>query len=376
MNRSRPAVIQSPHFRSGFTLIELLVVISIIAMLMALLLPAIQNARSSARRIQCLNNIRNVGFAVLANATKRKDRIPAYGRFKPILPPGISNPTPHEIECASLGGINWVVDCLGEMDRLDIYDRWNMTAPLSDPGNTALGQMSLPLLTCPDDESAYLKPGGLSYVINSGYADRTRIDQVAAAYAAGSNPSEAQMHSFTSISANWDGDLIIVGGPSAPFTDIEDEEVTKASGLSWIQIREDNKSQRISTIYDGTSNTLLLAENVNAGAAGTWSSPSPGSCTFVYPIDILSVNRTNFSDPPLVPGTSGLPNASRDSGEGDPTPSSYHPGVVNVVMVDGSARSLSDDIDRTVYPRLVTPAGSRTRWAGFVPEPPLSGTDY
>lgn len=367
---------QSNLRRRGFTLIELLVVISIIAMLMALLLPAIQNARSAARRVQCLNNIRNVGIAVLANATKRKDQIPAYGRFVPVPPVGIPNPTPHQIECAQLGGVNWVVDCLGELDRVDIFDRWNMTAPLADPGNLALGQMSLPVLTCPDDESAFGQPGGLSYVINSGYGDRTRIDQVASAYAAGSNPSEAQMHSFTAISANWDEDAIIVGGPTPPFQDPDDEEITKAAGLSWIQIREDNKSQRIATIYDGTSNTLLLAENVNAGGAGTWSSPSPANCAFIYPIDILFVNSSNFGDPPVVSGASGLPNAARDTGEGDPTPSSYHSGLVNVVMVDGSARSLSNGIDRTVYPRLVTPAGSRTRWSGFVPEEPLSGTDY
>ena len=53
-----------------------------------------------------------------------------------------------------------------------------------------------------------------------------------------------------------------------------------------------------------------------------------------------------------------------------------NPGRVNVVMCDGSARSLSDNIDRTVYVKLVTPAGVKQKFAGFLPEDPLSQADY
>ncbi|MCP4513457.1 MAG: type II secretion system protein, partial [Fuerstiella sp.] len=67
--------------RRGFTLIELLVVISIIATLMSLILPAIQNAREAGRRTQCLNNIRNVTLAALNFATSNKSRLPALGYF-------------------------------------------------------------------------------------------------------------------------------------------------------------------------------------------------------------------------------------------------------------------------------------------------------
>ena len=65
--------------RRGFTLIELLVVISIIATLMALLLPASKNAREAARRTQCLNNQRNIATAMIGWATAHNNQLPAYG---------------------------------------------------------------------------------------------------------------------------------------------------------------------------------------------------------------------------------------------------------------------------------------------------------
>ena len=362
--------------RRGFTLIELLVVISIIATLMSLILPAVQNARAAARRMQCSNNLRNVGIAVLANATKRKDRIPAYGRFMPILPTGVSNPTPHQIECSPLGSVNWVVDCLSELDRQDIYDRWNFTAPIADPGNASLGQIYLDVLACPDDDSAFQIPGGLSYVISSGFASMANINAYTSAIQGGGVPRETQMHNFTAMSFDWDEDGDSPGGTSAPFSDPEDELISKSSGVSWIQVRENNMSQTMNSIYDGVSNTLLLAENINAGSSGTWSNPSPANCTFVYPVDGPAVDRLSYPDPPLPAGTSGVPNAMRFAGEGTPFPSSNHPGRVNVVMCDGSARSLSDNIDRTVYVKLVTPAGVKPKFAGFLPEDPLSQADY
>ena len=361
--------------RRGFTLIELLVVISIIATLMSLILPAIQNARAAARQMQCRNNLRNVGTAVLANATKRQDRIPAYGRFMPIPPPGVSNPTPHQIECAPLGGVNWVVDCLSEMDRQDLYDRWNFTAPVGDPGNAALGQTHLQVLACPDDASAFGQRGGLSYVISSGFAHMDNIRAYDTLLASGNIPTETIMHNFTAIPFDWDEDGEWPG-TAAPYRDPDDELVTRSSGVSWIQVRQDNMSQSMSSIYDGVSNTLLLSENINAGGAGSWSNPAPSNCTFLYPVDPDQVNSASYPDPPTPVGVDGTPNAMRFAGEGTPFPSSNHPGVVNVFMCDGSARNISENIDRTVYVQLLTPVGVKPKWPGLRLEDPISQADF
>lgn len=375
MHRGRCVPVSPAVRRAGFTLIELLVVISIIATLMALILPAIQQAREAARRTQCLSNLRNVTIAVMANATKSRDRIPAYGRYLPIPPPGVANPTPHQVECSPLGGVNWVVTCLPELDRQDIYDRWDFQASPFSTANNSVGRTNLEVLTCPDDESAWQKDGGLSYVINSGYASMANLNAYTGRINTSQNPFESQMHHYVNIPADWDGDGASPGGP-APGADADDEAINKDTGVSWIQVREDNFSHSLNSIFDGASNTLLIAENINAGFSGAWSNPNPQNCTFVYPIDASLANGANFPDPPVPYGIDGTPNAMRYGGEGTPCPSSNHPGICCFSFCDGSAKTISDTVDRRVYLQLLTSGGSRRRFTQFVPQDPLSGNDF
>jgi len=139
--------------RGGFTLVELLVVISIIAMLMALLLPAVMSARGAARRLTCKNNLRNVGLAMLSD-TEAKRRFPASGNF-PANGPEYYH--------------SWVVNLLPWLERADIYDRWDFDRTGDDPVNLRLSTISLPVLICPDDDTAVPGRGNLSYVVNGGF---------------------------------------------------------------------------------------------------------------------------------------------------------------------------------------------------------------
>src|SRR5262249_6457763 len=94
--------------RAGFTLIELLVVISIIAVLMSLVLPAVQSAREAGRRTQCLNNIRGISMAITNFASSKSGQIPYIDQTVSVGGEGIA--------------ANWPVSLMGYLDRPDIVE--------------------------------------------------------------------------------------------------------------------------------------------------------------------------------------------------------------------------------------------------------------
>ena len=336
------------------------------------MLPAIQNAREAARRTQCLNNQKNIVTALHGWATAHRNQLPAYGYFEIDS----SGPT-------VIGARSWAVELLAYVDAQGTADRWNENVSFADntvfvgaatDTNLNLGGSNIPVFVCPNDDTAFQKPGGLSYVVNSGFTAST--PSLAAAF---------DTHNFNlEPYAAWDGDAT---GPP-PISQL-DRDITQATGVFWMDVKTDgvssskNGSARLGRIYDGASNTIMMGENTKAGLGSdgtnsflTWAAPSWLSCTFVLPVAATNDNST-FNDPVLVAATTPYPNQSKQAVDGAaPYLNSLHPGIVVIGLCDGSVRTLSDNIDQTVYSRLMTPDGTKLRGALFAAETPLQGTDF
>lgn len=386
--QTRRSPILSNTSRRGFTLIELLVVISIIATLMALILPAIQSAREAGRRTQCLNNLKNITLAAISFAEAHRGVLPASGTY-----PGLDLDA-DGLKETIYPSHSWALDLLPYMDQTAVYERWTLGSGFNVGGNVAVGQYNFEVLTCPNDDSSVGQNGGLSYVANCGVGD-TNIDMTAAsAPAAPATPADFG-HSFAAEPFVFDG-----GTALSP----ANTTLTKDLGVFWANIDcdtppgvgaarpsdiTDNGSSNIGRIYDGAGNTVMFTENVNGGSnavtsSRTWADPSIRSCGFVLPITAVSTTTFNSLQNAIAnfagPSNPRINKQKNGPDGASPSPNSRHIGIVVASFCDGTVKTLSENIDTGVYVRLITPGAARPRTsltaAGFVPEAPLAGNDF
>ena len=355
--------------RPGVTLVEALVVISIIGILIALVLPAVQSARESARLTQCKNHLKQLFVATGSYAAANGEQVPAYGTFRP-LPSTNDATSPMERKYVPHG--SWVVTLLSFLEEGAIGARWDYDKAWYEDDNVYLGQLDIGVLKCPSETN--YTPGDLNYVVNAGFASASVLIEYDRSDDSRFLPHESQMHLHNRVPIDWNQNRVIPGVPPR-FDDNQDAEITRGTGVSWAQLGNDNASVRLNHIYDGASHTLALGENHRTGYAAreyqsaqhNWSNPSINNCAFVFPVYAPLTNGENFDNPPPSLYGTGMPNAEATLHFDDVAPflSSYHPGKVNVVMAGGAVTSLHIDIDRQVYKSLLTPNGGKMRFPGF-----------
>ena len=148
--------------RRGFTIVEVLVVIAIVGLILALLLPAVQNSRAAARRLQCLNNIRQIGLA-LQNYHDQHSVMPPFAVWagppgEPLaggaLPVGVVDRvalglSPGSEPCRL--HTNWLVLLLPFVEQSPLYQKYDSRVPVSAPENATVRGTPVSLFTCPDD---------------------------------------------------------------------------------------------------------------------------------------------------------------------------------------------------------------------------------
>lgn len=126
--------------RGGFTLIEMLVTMSIIAVLIALLLPAVMQCREAARRTQCMNNLKQMGLAIYN-----------YESAHNVFPPGCVNPTgPIRSEVTGYH-MSWMVQLLPYLDQQNLLDTMDFSVGAYDQNNSRARTMMISIYLCPSD---------------------------------------------------------------------------------------------------------------------------------------------------------------------------------------------------------------------------------
>jgi prepilin-type N-terminal cleavage/methylation domain-containing protein/prepilin-type processing-associated H-X9-DG protein len=143
------------RMRTGFTLIELLVVIAVIAILISLLVPAVQKVREAAARTQCQNNLKQIGIALHNYSTQR-------GRFPAGADPWFPGTTISDFTCQA--------HLLPYIEQQNLYDQINFTVMAINPLNASVRGSPIPTFICPSDPISTLPPGfgGNNYMANYG----------------------------------------------------------------------------------------------------------------------------------------------------------------------------------------------------------------
>lgn len=353
--------------RAGFSLLELLVVMGVMALLLSLLMPALMQSRAGARKIVCQNHLRQLALAMLMHHDQQ-ERFPAAGLF------GTTGAKMYH---------NWVTAILPQLDQAVLYQQYDLSREYLDADNFSLTRTPVPVLTCPDDVSLERGEGNLSYVVNGGIGWTIPLDCPASVHV------EDDQIIISPLDLNGNGTVCPLEQEPGPGP--ADLELLRALSLffveNWPAKTGTQRFHRLRDVTDGTTTTLMLAENVRAGfdprQQTSWGSPEPLRTMFFVSSEVcpdracrkeqVDLARANGKGDSRTARESL--NASLSQAEGTaPWPSSGHPGLVHVAWCDGRVSSLSEFIDGSVYFAAVTPQGGPA--TGLFAEPLITSSNF
>jgi prepilin-type N-terminal cleavage/methylation domain-containing protein/prepilin-type processing-associated H-X9-DG protein len=292
--------------RTAFTLIELLVVIAIVAVLIGLLLPAVQKLREAANRMKCSDNLKQLGLA-LHSFENTRGKFPPGNVQGPLLEADVSEPVTH----------GWAPYILPFIELQQLWNLYHWDVQLYDPPNQPVATTKLKLFQCP---SAPEQDRFMTFAVYSwggmgacgDYAPAFRVDPVL-------------------VQQGWIPQPGDISGALEP-----------------------NHMTRVSEITDGTSSTILLTEV--AGRPRQWRAGQPGPDQIISggPWDGyhtgISLQGSGF-DGTTQPGPCAINCTNAHEVY------SFHPGGANALFADGSVHFLNAQITLPVLAALVTRAG-------------------